>query len=99
MKYPIKQEKELMTSIWSMNIKDDPLNFVRFVFPWGQKDTPLEHFEGPRKWQEKILREISTHIQRNESIDMPEMFRICFSFMVNTLDAINQTRINHNRYS
>jgi len=76
MKYSVKQEKELMTSIWSMNIKDDPLNFVRFVFPWGQKDTPLEHFEGPRKWQEKILREISIHIQRNESIDIPEMFRL-----------------------
>ena len=41
MKYKPEHEKELMTSIWSMNVKDDPLNFVRFVFPWGEKDTCL----------------------------------------------------------
>ena len=76
MKYEPKQEKQLMTELWSMNIKDDPLNFVKFVFPWGQKDTPLEHFEGPRKWQEKILRDITNHIQRNDSLDLPEMFRL-----------------------
>ena len=50
MKYGAEAEKELMTEIWSLGIKDDPLNFVKFVFPWGQKDTPLEHFSGPRKW-------------------------------------------------
>jgi hypothetical protein len=76
MKYSPQQEQELMTEIWSMNIKDDPYNFVKFVFPWGQEDTPLEHFDGPRKWQEKILREISIHIQRNGVVDMPEMFRM-----------------------
>ena len=76
MKYDPKQEKQLMTEIWSLNIKDDPVNFVKFAFPWGQKDTPLEHFTGPRKWQEKILREISVHIQRNQVIDLPEMFRM-----------------------
>ena len=76
MKYPINQERELMTAVWSLNIKDDPLNFVKFVFPWGEKDTPLEHFTGPRKWQEKILRDISNHIRKNEAIDLPEMFRL-----------------------
>ena len=76
MKYPVKQEKELMTAIWSINIKDDPLNFVKFVFPWGEKDTPLEHFTGPRVWQEKILRDIGNHIRKNEVIDLPEMFRL-----------------------
>ena len=76
MKYGAEQEKELMTELWSMNIKDSPLNFVKYVFPWGMKDTPLEHFKGPRKWQEKILREISIHIQRNQSISNPEMFRL-----------------------
>ncbi len=76
MKYGAEQEKELMTELWSMNIKDSPLNFVKYVFPRGMKDTPLEHFKGPRKWQEKILREISIHIQRNQSISNPEMFRL-----------------------
>ena len=55
MKYGVKLEKELMTELWSGPIKDNPVNFVKYVFPWGQKDTPLEDFKGPRKWQEKIL--------------------------------------------
>ena len=55
MKYSAKEEKQLMTEIWSVNVKDDPLNFVKFAFPWGMKDTPLEDFKGPRKWQEKIF--------------------------------------------
>ena len=76
MKYGAEQEKELMTEIWSMNVKDDPYNFVKFIFPWGAKDTPLEEFTGPRKWQEKILRDISIHIQRNNGKATPEMFRL-----------------------
>ena len=54
MKYGVKLEKELMTELWSGPIKDNPVNFVKYVFPWGQKDTPLEDFKGPRKWQEKF---------------------------------------------
>ncbi|MGB1508757.1 MAG: hypothetical protein ACPG8T_01450 [Paracoccaceae bacterium] len=76
MKYSPQQEKQLMTEIWSMNIKDDPVNFVKFIFPWGEKGTPLEEFEGPRKWQEKILRDMALHIQRNQTLDLPEMFRL-----------------------
>ena len=41
-----------MTELWSMNIKDDPLNFVKFVFEWGKEGTP------PRKlyWPKKVAR-------------------------------------------
>ena len=76
MKYSAKQEEQLMTQIWSMTIKDDPLSFVRFVFPWGEKGTPLAEFSGPRKWQEKILRDIAIHIQRNQALTLPEMYRL-----------------------
>ena len=76
MKYGAEQEKALMTEIWSMNVKDDPYNFVKFIFPWGEKDTPLEEFTGPRKWQEKILRDISINIQRNNGQATPDMFRL-----------------------
>ena len=76
MKYGVKQEQELMAEIWSMPIKNDPYNFVKFIFPWGEEGTPLEEFTGPRKWQEKILRDISTHIQRNNGKPTPEMFRL-----------------------
>ena len=76
MKYKPEEEKLLMTELWSPVIKDNPLNFVKFVFPWGMKGTPLEEFKGPRKWQEKILREMTIHIQRNGIKDLPEMFRM-----------------------
>jgi hypothetical protein len=76
MKYTAKEEEELMTEVWSLNIKDSPLNFVKYIFPWGQEGTPLEEFTGPRKWQEKILIDIGNHIAKNEVIDLPEMFRL-----------------------
>jgi|TARA_R100001244_G_scaffold45009_1_gene40717 hypothetical protein len=76
MKYTPEEEQELMTEVWSLNIKDSPLNFVKYIFPWGQEGTPLEDFTGPRKWQEKILRDITNHIAKNEVIDLPEMFRL-----------------------
>ena len=76
MKYTAKQEEELMTDVWSLNIKDDPLNFVRYIFPWNQEGTPLADFSGPRRWQEKILRDVGNHIRKNETMDLPEMFRL-----------------------
>ncbi len=76
MKYGAEQEQALMTEIWSPYIKDDPYNFVKFIFPWGQEDTPLAEFTGPRKWQEKILKKMTTHIARNNGKVDPEMFRL-----------------------
>ena len=76
MKYSAKQEEELMADIWTANIKDDPLNFVKYVFPWDQEGTPLEGFTGPRKWQEKILRDLTNHIQKNAGKLDPNMFRL-----------------------
>lgn len=35
----------------------DPLGFVYFAFPWGEKGTPLEKFDGPDEWQIKILKD------------------------------------------
>ena len=56
MKYRPEEEKQLMTELWSAQVKDNPYNFVKFAFSWGMKDTPLEDFTVPRKWQEKILK-------------------------------------------
>ncbi|MFA5186996.1 MAG: terminase [Patescibacteria group bacterium] len=69
--YSPEDEQQLMTQIWSPHIRDNLENFVMFAFPWGQKNTPLEHFTGPRRWQRQILREISEHIRVNRGqIDM-----------------------------
>jgi hypothetical protein len=44
---------------------------VLFAFPWGQPNTPLAKFKGPRTWQRKILRKIATHIKTNKGqVDM-----------------------------
>lgn len=70
------QETQLMQDIWSAEIKDSPLKFVKYVFDWGAKDTPLEEFDAPRKWQEKILRDLEIHIARNNGKLDYEMFRL-----------------------
>jgi len=55
-----------MTRLWSPAIANDPEAFVLFAFPWGQPNTPLAKFSGPRKWQREILRDIAKHIKVNE---------------------------------
>lgn len=64
--YSAREEQELMSQLWSERIRDDPEAFVMFVFPWGQKDTPLEHKTGPRVWQRNVLRSIRDHIAKNK---------------------------------
>jgi len=69
--YRPDEEQTLMVELWSPKIADDPEAFVLFVFPWGKKNTPLEHFHVPRKWQREVLRDIAEHIRDNKGkIDM-----------------------------
>ena len=42
----------------------------------GTRGHPLAEFTGPRKWQEKILKKMTTHIARNNGKVDPEMFRL-----------------------
>lgn len=65
-RYSAQDEQELMARLWSPTIKDNPLAFVMFAFPWGQAGTPLEHFSGPRKWQRQVLLDIAEHIKQNQ---------------------------------
>ena len=53
--YSAEDEQTLMASLWTPALKDDPLKFVMYLFPWGQKNTPLENFSGPRKWQREEI--------------------------------------------
>jgi hypothetical protein len=61
-----KDEQQLMATMWSEDIADDPYAFVMFVFPWGKKGTPLEHETGPRAWQKAKLLELKAHIAKNK---------------------------------
>ena len=64
--YSPEDETLLMTKLWSPTIKDDPEAFVLFAFPWGQPNTPLANFKGPRMWQRLVLRDIKAHIAKNK---------------------------------
>jgi len=65
-RYSAEDEQALMARLWTPRIKDNPLNFVALVFPWGVKGTPLENFKGPRKWQREVLQDIAEHIEANK---------------------------------
>ena len=65
-RYSPEEEQLLMTQLWSPQLRDNPESFVLFAFPWGQKNTPLEHFKGPRSWQRRALRRIAEFIKDNK---------------------------------
>jgi len=64
--YTAEEEQTLMARLWNPAIADDPEKFVLFCFPWGQPNTPLARFKGPRKWQRKFLRDVAAHIRSNK---------------------------------
>ena len=73
--YSADEEQELMARLWAPSLKDNPLAFVLAAFPWGQPNTPLAHFKGPRRWQREVLRDLGDHIARNKGVASPEMLR------------------------
>lgn len=52
---------------------------MRLAFPWGKPNTPLEHFEGPRKWQREVLIELRDHIHANNGRIDFETLRLAVS--------------------
>lgn len=61
-----KQTEQLIEHLQSLHIKDNPYAFAMYVFPWGEKNTPLEHFKGPREWQKEELLRIADFIKENK---------------------------------
>ncbi len=45
-----------------MRCKSDPLQFVKFVYPWGEPGE-LEQYTGPHEWQTQLLTEMRQHFQ------------------------------------
>lgn len=41
----------------------DPVNFVRYAFPWAEVDTTLETHDGPYQWQLDVLSLIGEHFR------------------------------------
>lgn len=77
--YSAQDEQTLMARLWAPAIKDNPLAFVMYAFPWGSKGTPLEHFQGPRKWQREVLQQIADHIKSNNGKIDFETLRLAVS--------------------
>ena len=77
--YSAEEEQSLMAKLWSPQIKDDPESFVLFMFPWGVENTPLAKFKGPRKWQRRVLRDITNHIKANQGVLDMEALRVAIS--------------------
>ena len=42
---------------------NDPLGFVMWAFPWGEKNTPLENETGPEDWQREQLERIGRRLR------------------------------------
>ncbi len=83
MKYTAKQEEQLMRELWSPRFTENPYNYVMFSYPWGKKDTVLEHIKGPRKWQKRELLLIADHIQKNKRLinngKSPEVYQLAIA--------------------
>ena len=77
--YSAEGEQQLMSTLWSPQIADDPLAFVLAAFPWGQPNTPLANYSGPRKWQRDTLRSISQHIKDNRGLSQMDVLRSAVS--------------------
>ncbi len=58
----MKETSQLVYDI--AKLKDDPYKFVKYVFPWGEKGTSLEHYQGPSDWQKKALNDLSLEIKK-----------------------------------
>lgn len=77
--YDASGEMELMARLWSPALANDPLKFVLYVFPWGERGTPLEHHPGPRKWQREVLQDLTRHIKANDGKVDFDTFRMATS--------------------
>lgn len=50
----------------------DPLGYVLYAFPWGEKGGPLEDFDGPDTWQREQLSAVGKAIQENPETTIQE---------------------------
>lgn len=57
----VKASPELSLAERIGEYRHDPLGFVMFAFPWGQKGI-LEKYEGPDEWQVQFLRDLGAHV-------------------------------------
>ena len=58
-----RQELELQLADDVAAYYADPLGFVRFAYPWGERGTTLEQYDGPDKWQSEYLEQLGAEVR------------------------------------
>ena len=58
------QETEILTQC--LALRNDPLGFAYWAYPWGRAGTPFANLSGPREWQVEELRRIGEHVNSQE---------------------------------
>lgn len=61
------------------NFYDDPYKFVMYVFPWGEKGTPLEHETGPDEWQTLVLKRLGEEIKKGAAHGIEEGIQVAIT--------------------
>lgn len=56
-----EQESQILTDV--LSLRDDPVGFASYMYPWGRPGTVFEKLSGPRKWQLEELRALADHTQ------------------------------------
>lgn len=77
-----EQEGALIERV--LTFADSPLDFARFMYPWGEPGTPFADFKGPRQWQVEELGRLQDHLQacaraRQLGLVPPVVYRGAFS--------------------
>lgn len=70
-----KQEIEILTQ--ALALRDHPLEFAHWAYPWGKKGTPFEKWSGPRQWQSEELDALGKHIRAQKvAMDKGERLKV-----------------------
>lgn len=64
MRGSVAHESEILAQI--LSLRDDPVGFVHYAYPWSRPGTPFEKFKGPRTWQMEELEAIGEHVRKQE---------------------------------
>lgn len=61
----IREEWEILDRVCEdlARFEMDPLGFVKWAYPWGQRGTELENETGPDEWQSSVLREMAIRLR------------------------------------
>ena len=82
MKGTIAQESALIERI--LTFRDLPLDFARYVYPWGEAGTAFAGHPGPRRWQVEELGRLQDHLcdarkAAEAGLEYPIVYKAAFS--------------------